>query len=251
MSAPPKGVVDVLTEIFFEGQAAIAAFERPDGLWDVTAYFADPPDLVLVRELVANAAGPEGGPMASFSTALKPRTGSRRRWKIWCRSRPDALSSMASMTATVSRPTSSASRSRRRWRRHRPSRHHTRLPVAARPCAEGVASAPGARSRHRHRRAGDCRGQGAAREHSGERHRPAVGSGRARERAAEPQTGHLIEMIHATGFAAPRIRAKRPVRPGAGEHPRQPASATGNADGAASGALGAGDPVGPADASGG
>ena len=25
-----KGVVDVLTEIFFEGQAAIAAFERPD-----------------------------------------------------------------------------------------------------------------------------------------------------------------------------------------------------------------------------
>jgi ribosomal protein L11 methyltransferase len=50
-----KGVVDALTEIFFEGQAAIAAFERPDGRWDVTAYFAEPPDQPLIRELVANA----------------------------------------------------------------------------------------------------------------------------------------------------------------------------------------------------
>jgi ribosomal protein L11 methyltransferase len=52
-----KGVVDALTEIFFEGQAAIAAFERPDGRWDVTVHFAEPPDQPLVRELVANAAG--------------------------------------------------------------------------------------------------------------------------------------------------------------------------------------------------
>ena len=52
-----KSVVDALTEIFFEGQAAIAAFERPDGRWDVTVHFAEPPDQRLVRELVANAAG--------------------------------------------------------------------------------------------------------------------------------------------------------------------------------------------------
>jgi ribosomal protein L11 methyltransferase len=52
-----KRVVDVLTETFFEGQAAIAAFERPDGLWDITAHFADPPDQALVRQLVTNAAG--------------------------------------------------------------------------------------------------------------------------------------------------------------------------------------------------
>ena len=52
-----KGVVDALSEIFFEGQAAIAAFERPDGRWDVTVHFAEPPDQRLVRELVANAAG--------------------------------------------------------------------------------------------------------------------------------------------------------------------------------------------------
>lgn len=52
-----KRVVDVLTETFLEGQAAIAAFERPDGLWDITAHFADPPDQALVRELVTDAAG--------------------------------------------------------------------------------------------------------------------------------------------------------------------------------------------------
>jgi ribosomal protein L11 methyltransferase len=54
-----RAVVDALTEIFFEGQAAIAAFERPDGQWQVAAHFAEPPDQPLVRELVANAAGPD------------------------------------------------------------------------------------------------------------------------------------------------------------------------------------------------
>ena len=39
-----RGAVDALTEVFFEGQAAIAAFERPDGRWDVTVHFADAPD---------------------------------------------------------------------------------------------------------------------------------------------------------------------------------------------------------------
>ena len=54
-----KQVVDLLTEIFGEGEAAIAAFERPDGLWDVSAHFADPPDQTGVRDLVALAAGAE------------------------------------------------------------------------------------------------------------------------------------------------------------------------------------------------
>jgi ribosomal protein L11 methyltransferase len=52
-----KGVVDVLTEIFCDGEPAIAAFERPDGRWDVAMHFADAPDQTLVRELVGNAAG--------------------------------------------------------------------------------------------------------------------------------------------------------------------------------------------------
>jgi len=54
-----RRVVDVLTEIFFEGEAAVAAFERPDGRWDVTVHFAEAPDQALVRELVSNAAGEE------------------------------------------------------------------------------------------------------------------------------------------------------------------------------------------------
>jgi len=54
-----RRVVDVLTEVFFEGEAAVAAFERPDGRWDVTVHFADPPDQGLVRELVTKAAGDE------------------------------------------------------------------------------------------------------------------------------------------------------------------------------------------------
>jgi ribosomal protein L11 methyltransferase len=63
-----KGVVDALTEIFFEGQAAIAAFERPDGRWDVTVHFADPPDQPLVREIIANAAGGEAAESIIFDT---------------------------------------------------------------------------------------------------------------------------------------------------------------------------------------
>jgi ribosomal protein L11 methyltransferase len=55
--AAARRVVDVLTEIFFEGETAVAAFEQPDGHWDVTLHFADAPDPVFVREVVANTAG--------------------------------------------------------------------------------------------------------------------------------------------------------------------------------------------------
>ena len=63
-----RAVVDALSEIFFEGQAAIAAFERPDGQWDVTVHFAEPPDQPLVRELVANAAGSDIAESIVFDT---------------------------------------------------------------------------------------------------------------------------------------------------------------------------------------
>lgn len=55
--ASARRVFDVLTEIFFEGEAAITAFERPDGRWDVTVHFAEAPDQATLREIVANAAG--------------------------------------------------------------------------------------------------------------------------------------------------------------------------------------------------
>ena len=63
-----KNVVDALTEVFFEGQAAVAAFERPDGRWDVTVHFAEPPDQPLLRELVTNAAGADVANTIVFDT---------------------------------------------------------------------------------------------------------------------------------------------------------------------------------------
>jgi ribosomal protein L11 methyltransferase len=63
-----RRVADALEEIFFEGQAAIAAFERPDGRWDVTLHFADAPDQASLRDLVANAAGNEAADAISFDT---------------------------------------------------------------------------------------------------------------------------------------------------------------------------------------
>src|SRR5438105_2608517 len=63
-----KRVVDVLTEIFFEGEAAVAAFERPDGRWDVTVHFAEAPDQAMLRELVTNAASAEIAATLVFDT---------------------------------------------------------------------------------------------------------------------------------------------------------------------------------------
>jgi ribosomal protein L11 methyltransferase len=63
-----RRAVDVLTEVFFEGQAAIAAFERPDGRWDITVHFAAPPDQALVSELVTGAAGAEAARTIAFDT---------------------------------------------------------------------------------------------------------------------------------------------------------------------------------------
>jgi ribosomal protein L11 methyltransferase len=54
-----RHVLDVLTEVFFDGEAAVAAFERPDGRWGVTLHFAQSPDQAGLRELIGNAAGTE------------------------------------------------------------------------------------------------------------------------------------------------------------------------------------------------
>ena len=61
-----KRVVDLLTESFFEGQAAIAAFEGAGGRWDITVHFAEAPDQSSIRELVGIAAGEEVARAISF-----------------------------------------------------------------------------------------------------------------------------------------------------------------------------------------
>jgi ribosomal protein L11 methyltransferase len=63
-----KKAVDVLTEILFEGEAAVAAFERPDGRWDVAAHFADAPDQARLRQLVTDAAGGDVAASLAFDT---------------------------------------------------------------------------------------------------------------------------------------------------------------------------------------
>ena len=63
-----RRVVDLLTESFFEGQAAIAAFERPDGRWDIVMHFAEAPDQTSIRELVSIAAGGNVAPDIIFDT---------------------------------------------------------------------------------------------------------------------------------------------------------------------------------------
>src|SRR6202166_101718 len=63
-----KRVVDLLNESFFEGQAAIAAFEGPNGRWDITVHFAETPDQSSIRELVRLAAGDEVAQDIGFDT---------------------------------------------------------------------------------------------------------------------------------------------------------------------------------------
>ena len=63
-----KTAVDVLTEIFFDGETAVAAFERPDGRWDVALHFADAPDQAVVRQLVTEAAGDDVARTVAFDT---------------------------------------------------------------------------------------------------------------------------------------------------------------------------------------
>jgi ribosomal protein L11 methyltransferase len=63
-----RRVVDLLTESFFDGQAAIAAFEGPGGRWDITVHFAEAPDQTSIRELVGIAAGDDVAQDISFDT---------------------------------------------------------------------------------------------------------------------------------------------------------------------------------------
>jgi ribosomal protein L11 methyltransferase len=63
-----RRVVDLLTESFFEGQAAITAFERSNGRWDITVHFAEAPDQTSIRELVGIAAGHDVARDITFDT---------------------------------------------------------------------------------------------------------------------------------------------------------------------------------------
>ena len=225
-SAQPKRVVDVLTEIFFEGQAAIAAFERPDGRWDVTVHFAEPPDQALVRELVANAAGARSR-RASPSTPSRPRTGSRPASKISSPSRagrfvvhgqhdrervaPNKLG--IEIEAALAFGTGHHGTTRgclllldhvlKAWRPRR---------VLDLGTGTGVLAIAAAKALHEKVLASDI-------------DPPSVQV--ARENARLNVVGHLVQAIRATGFSAPQFAQRRAVRSGAGEYSRQSVAAIG------------------------
>jgi ribosomal protein L11 methyltransferase len=63
-----RRVVDLLNESLDDDQAAVAAFERVDGRWDVSLHFAEAPHEASIRELVALAAGDEVAQHITFDT---------------------------------------------------------------------------------------------------------------------------------------------------------------------------------------
>src|SRR5260370_34380416 len=90
-----KRAADALEDIFFEDQAAIAAFERPDGSWGVTLHFADVPDQALLRRVVADAAG---------EAAAGPIVGDTIEAKDWVRASLDDLVPVPAGPLFVDRP---------------------------------------------------------------------------------------------------------------------------------------------------
>ena len=245
-----RGVVDVLTEIFCEGEAAVAAFERPGGSWDITLHFAQAPDRALLREIVARQAGKEIADTIAFDT-IEARD--------WVKTSLESLVPVPAGRFVV-----------------HGAHHRARLPANKLNIEIEAALAFGT-GHH-----GTTRGCLLLLDHLLGAHRPQrildLGTGTgvlavaaakalrrtvlasdidvpsvrlARENARLNAAGNFLHVIRAASFSAAGIRRAWPVRPGAGEHPRQPAQAIGATDVTASGAWRAGRAVGHVDAAGG
>jgi ribosomal protein L11 methyltransferase len=80
--AAARRTVDRLNESFEDGEAAVAAFERADGGWEISLHFAEPPDQAMVRELAALAAGDDVAPAIEFAAVES---------KDWVKASLDAL----------------------------------------------------------------------------------------------------------------------------------------------------------------
>jgi ribosomal protein L11 methyltransferase len=204
-----KRVVDLLTESFFEGQAAIAAFARPDGLWDVTVYFADPPDQASIRGLVGIAAGGDVAETIVFDTVEA---------RDWVKATLEDLVPVPAGRFVV-------------------HGRHDRNRVAPNKLGIEIEAALAFGTGHH----GTTRGCLLLLDHVLKAWRPRrvldLGTGTgvlaiaaakalhenilasdidplsvvvARENARANQTGHLIQLIHATGFAAPQFAAAGP-----------------------------------------
>jgi ribosomal protein L11 methyltransferase len=63
-----RRVVDLLNESLDDGQAAVAAFERADGHWDISVHFSEAPNEASIRELVSLSAGADIAQHITFDT---------------------------------------------------------------------------------------------------------------------------------------------------------------------------------------
>ncbi len=72
-----RRLADVLGETFDPETVAVAAFETPDGRWSLALHFRDQPDEAAVRALVASAAGAAAADALEFAT-LAPTDWVRR-----------------------------------------------------------------------------------------------------------------------------------------------------------------------------
>jgi ribosomal protein L11 methyltransferase len=81
-----RRVADLLTETLEDGEAAVAAFARSEGRWDVAMHFAAPPDQERIRALAALAAGDDIAQTIVFDAIAA---------KDWVRASLDGLSPVA------------------------------------------------------------------------------------------------------------------------------------------------------------
>ena len=166
-----RRVVDLLNESLDDDQAAVAAFERPDGRWDISMHFAEPPDQASIRELVSLAAGDDVAQAITFDTVEA---------KDWVKASLEDLVPVPAGRFIV--------HGRHDRARVPPNKLGIEIEAAlafgtghhgtTRGCLllldqvlRSRDAEARARSRHRHRRARDRRGQGAAAARAGERHR--------------------------------------------------------------------------------
>ncbi len=63
-----RAIVDVMEESLDPGEVAVAAFENPDGVWEIVLHFSAPPDEDAIRHLVGLAAGDDAAAALAFRT---------------------------------------------------------------------------------------------------------------------------------------------------------------------------------------
>ena len=68
LESAARKIVDVLNETLEDGETAVTAFEQPDGRWDISVHFAQPPDQNAITSLVALVAGDDAAKTIVFDT---------------------------------------------------------------------------------------------------------------------------------------------------------------------------------------